>query len=73
MIEQLNWRYATKKMNGQKLAADTLDHILEATRLSASSYGLQPFTVLVIENPELKAKIARIIADKLGVNMGFDL
>jgi nitroreductase/dihydropteridine reductase len=57
LIEQLNWRYATKKMNGQKLAADTLDHILEATRLSASSYGLQPFTVLVIENPELKAKI----------------
>jgi len=57
LIEQLNWRYAAKKMNGQKVSAETIDQILEATRLSASSYGLQPFTVLVIENPELKAKI----------------
>jgi nitroreductase / dihydropteridine reductase len=57
LISQLNWRYATKKMNGQKVSSDKLNAILEAIRLSASSYGLQPFTVLVIENPELKAKL----------------
>ncbi len=57
LIEQLNWRYATKKMNGQAVSTEKIAQILEATRLAATSYGLQPFTVLVITNPELKAKI----------------
>jgi nitroreductase/dihydropteridine reductase len=55
--ELLNWRYATKRMNGQKIPADKLERILEATRMAASSFGLQPYTVLVIENPELRHKI----------------
>lgn len=50
LISQLQWRYATKRMNGQKIEQGTLDRILEATQLSASSYGLQPYTILVIED-----------------------
>ena len=57
LIEQLNWRYATKKMNGQKMSAEKIEKILEAIRLSASSIGLQPYTILVIENEELRKKI----------------
>lgn len=57
LIENLNWRYATKKMNGQKVPQEKLDYILEAIRLSATSYGLQPFSVLVIESEELRKKI----------------
>lgn len=57
LIEDLNWRYATKKMNGTKVPQDKVDYILEAARLSPSSSGLQPYRVLVITDPELLAKI----------------
>ncbi|CAN5415499.1 NAD(P)H-dependent oxidoreductase [soil metagenome] len=57
LLEAMNWRYAAKKMNGQKIPAEKIDTILEAIRLSASSAGLQPYTVIVIDNHELKGKI----------------
>lgn len=57
IIESLNWRYATKKMTGAKIAPDKLNRILEAIRLSASSFGLQPYTILVVENDEVRKKL----------------
>lgn len=57
VIESLQWRYASKAMNGAQIEEATLDYILEAIRLSASSYGLQPFTVQVISDAELKNKL----------------
>ena len=60
LTEILKWRYATKRMNGQKVPADKLERILEAIRLSASSFGLQPYTILVIENTELRKKIQAV-------------
>lgn len=57
LIDALNWRYATKKMNGQKVAPEKVEAILEATRLSASSMGLQPYTIVVVENEELKKQL----------------
>ena len=47
-------------MTGNKVSADKIDSLLEAIRLSASGFGLQPYKILVIENPELKAKIQPI-------------
>jgi nitroreductase/dihydropteridine reductase len=60
LIELLNWRYATKSMNGQKVPQEKVDNIIEAARLAPTSSGLQPFEVLVITNQELKEKIAPI-------------
>lgn len=57
LIEALNWRYATKKMNGQTVPKEKVDQILEAARLAPTSSGLQPFKVIVITNPELKQQI----------------
>jgi len=57
LIENLNWRYATKRMNGAKVPQEKVDRILEAIRLAPTSYGLQAFKVIVIENPELKKRI----------------
>jgi nitroreductase / dihydropteridine reductase len=57
LIESLNWRYATKRMNGTKISDIDLETILETIRLSASSYGLQPYHVLVIENQEIKKQM----------------
>lgn len=60
LIENLNWRYATKRMNGQTVPPEKLDYILEAIRLAPTSNGLQPFSVLVVENEELRKKIQPI-------------
>jgi nitroreductase / dihydropteridine reductase len=57
IIKSLQWRYAAKRMTGQKLPAQDLETILEAIRLSASSYGLQPYEVFVIENEEVKKQM----------------
>lgn len=57
LINALNWRYAVKRMNGEKVPQEKLNNILEATRLSASSMGLQPYKVFVIENEELRKKL----------------
>jgi len=45
-------------MTGTKLPKEKIESILEAIRLSASSYGLQPFNVIVLEDKELRTKIA---------------
>ncbi|PSK89246.1 NAD(P)H-dependent oxidoreductase [Taibaiella chishuiensis] len=60
LIEKLNWRYAAKRMNGKKIPAEKLDHILEAIRLSASSAGLQPYKVLVISDAATKEKLKAV-------------
>ena len=57
LIAALNWRYAAKKMNGAKVPQDKLNNILEAIRLSASSAGLQPYNVVVVENAALRQTI----------------
>lgn len=57
-IKDANWRYATKKFDAtKKIATEDLEILKEAIRLSASSYGLQPYKVLIIENPEIRAKL----------------
>ena len=57
-LEDQNWRYATKKFDPtKKISTEDLNTLKEAIRLSSSSYGLQPYKVFIIENPELRAKI----------------
>lgn len=58
LIENLNWRYATKKYTDKKLSADKLQTIIGAISLSASSAGLQPYRLVVIENKELRRELA---------------
>ncbi|WP_320052482.1 NAD(P)H-dependent oxidoreductase [uncultured Acetobacteroides sp.] len=57
LLNALSWRYATKRMNGQKVPSEKVEPILESIRLSASSFGLQPYRVIVVDDPALKAKI----------------
>lgn len=57
-LQKLQWRYATKKFDPtRKLSPEQLECILEAIRLTATSSGLQPYEVLVVNNPELRARI----------------
>jgi nitroreductase len=57
LLDKLNWRYATKAMNGEKVSEDKIERILEAARLAPTSSGLQPFEIFVIKNQEVKEKI----------------
>lgn len=56
----LHWRYATKRMNGEKIPKTKMDIILDAISLAPSSFGLQPYSVLVIENEAVLKKIKPI-------------
>lgn len=57
-LEQLNWRYAVKSFDpAKKLSPEKLDLLLETLRLSASSFGLQPWKFLVVKNPELRQEL----------------
>lgn len=57
--EKLNWRYATKKMDPAKaVPQDKVNRILEAANLAPTSSGLQPFEIIVVTNPEVKAQLS---------------
>lgn len=69
LLQQLNWRYATKKMDpSKKIEPETLDRILEAIRLTPTSSGLQPYQVLVVTNQALKDKIRAVAWDQSQVS-----
>ncbi|MCE7996884.1 MAG: NAD(P)H-dependent oxidoreductase [Roseivirga sp.] len=58
LLEGLNWRYATKKFDSdRKISEGKLLQIKEAIRLTPTSYGLQLFKVLIIEDPDLRKKL----------------
>lgn len=58
IIEDLNWRYATKKFDpSAKLSTEQLHILMESMRLSASSYGLQAFQVLVVESSDIREQL----------------
>ncbi|MEC3911643.1 NAD(P)H-dependent oxidoreductase [Sphingobium sp. CR2-8] len=68
LIDRLNWRYATKKMNpDKKVPQDVLDRILEAVRLAPTSSGLQQFEVIVVTAKDVREKIRAIAWDQAQV------
>lgn len=57
-LEALHKRYSVKKFDTEKkVSSDALFHILEAAKLSASSLGLQPYRLIIVQSPELKEKL----------------
>lgn len=58
LLESLKWRYATKKFDStKKITEADLDTLKTALQLSASSYGLQAYKFIIVENPELRKKL----------------
>ncbi len=58
IVDCLNWRYAVKKFDSTKKLDDAVYKKLEdALRLSASSFGLQPWKFVVVTDPEIKAQL----------------
>ncbi len=73
LLEALNWRYATKKMNGQPVPQEKVDQILKAAMLAPTSSGLQPFRILVITNQKLKEQIRELAYNQSQVTDGSHL
>ena len=57
LINKLQWRYAAKAMNGEKVSDEKVERILEAARLAPTSSGLQPFEIFVVTNQDVKNQL----------------
>lgn len=58
IINTLNWRYACKKFDPtKKINAQDWSVLKEALRLAPSSYGLQPYKFIIVENTEIRKKL----------------
>ena len=68
-IENLDWRYATKKYDGEKVSDENLAKIVEAIHMSPSAIGAQPYHV-VVASGEMKDKLIENSGqkDKLGAS-----
>lgn len=57
-LPALQWRYSPKHFSDRKVPQDQLLDLIEAARLSASSYGLQPYKIWVVEDKAIREKLA---------------
>jgi nitroreductase len=61
LLDALKWRYATKKFDpAKKIPADTWAALEESLVLTPSSFGAQPWKFLVVNTPELRAKLVPV-------------
>jgi nitroreductase/dihydropteridine reductase len=69
IIQDLEWRYTTKRYNDRKkVSPEDLDVLLEAIRLSASSINSQPWKFVVLESDEAKQRLIQTLGDKFQFN-----
>ncbi|MBQ0740439.1 nitroreductase family protein, partial [Aquimarina celericrescens] len=60
VLENLKWRYATKKFDpSRKIEDHSLDVLKESIQLSVSSFGLQLYKVLFIKDKELREELKK--------------
>ena len=58
LINQLNWRYATKQFDAQrKIPAEDWAALEQALLLTPSSYGLQPWKFIVVKDPAARERL----------------
>lgn len=58
LFSQMNWRYACKKFDPTKKIREADWNILiESLRLTASSYGLQPWKFIVVQDSKLRESL----------------
>ncbi len=57
LLKALNWRYAVRKFSDEMIDESQVQELLTATRYSASSYGLQPYHLLVVNSVEIRQQL----------------
>jgi nitroreductase len=74
LLDKMQWRYATKKMDAAKaVPQDKVNRIIEAARLAPTSSGLQPFEIVLVTNPEVRAQIQAAAHGQSQITEGFHL
>lgn len=66
--EMLNFRNACKLFNDSKVSKEDLTYILEAGRMAPSSFGVEPWKFLVIQNSEMKQALQKASFDQAQVS-----
>ena len=58
LLDAMKYRYATKKFDPEKIIShEDFETLLEAARLSPTSFGMEPWKILVIQNKELREEM----------------
>jgi nitroreductase / dihydropteridine reductase len=74
VLDALQWRYATKKMNPAKaVPPEKVERILEAARLAPTSSGLQPFEIIVVTSKAVREQIQPIAWNQAQITDGSHL
>jgi len=74
LLNKLQWRYAAKKLNPSKaVPEEKVERILEAARLAPTSSGLQPFEIIVVTDPVVRARIQPIAWNQAQITDGSHL
>ena len=74
LLAALRWRYATKRFDpARKIPAATWDAIEESLVLTPSSFGLQPWKFVVIQDPLIRANYRDRYGAAVGYLTGFPL
>lgn len=59
ILESLKWRYAVKKFDAtKKVSQEDLQELIDAFVLTPSSFGLQPWKLIYVEDMEKREKMA---------------
>ena len=74
LLDLLDWRYATKKMDPAKpVSQDKVDIIIEAIRMAPTSSGTQPFELIVVTNPDVRSDICKAAGEQSPITDGSHL
>ncbi len=73
VLEALNWRYAVKRMTGEKVPREKVDLILEAARLAPTGSGIQPFSIIHINDKDLLQQVQPIANNQPQITEASDL
>jgi nitroreductase len=58
LVGQLEWRYATKQFDpSRKISPENWSALEDSLVLSASSFGLQPWKFVIVEDPAIREKL----------------
>jgi nitroreductase len=72
-LEAMNFRHACKLFTEKKIPAEELAFILEAGRLSPSSFGVEQWKFVVVQNQALKVEIEKVSWNQKQISTCSDL
>lgn len=56
-IQSLKWRYAVKQFSDRRIPDAEFKLLQDALALAPSSYGQQPYRIVVVEDPQVRQRL----------------